>query len=130
MLRIILPALLLCSSVLAQTVPARQFLLRIEPVRKDFTLQTMSEEERPILDQHVAYLNSFFTAGTMTLAGQAFDPKGLFGIIIVNAADAQAATDILNGDPAVKSKFFRGEVIPFRTVFLRTCAAAAPPAAK
>ena len=129
MLRTILPAILLCSSALAQTLPMRQFLLRIEPVRKDFTLQTMTEEERPVLDQHVAYLNGLFTAGKMTLAGQAFDPKGLFGIIIVNAADAQAATDILNGDPAVKSKFFRGEVIPFRVVFLRNCGAAAPPPA-
>ena len=104
----------------------RQFLLRIEPVRKDFTLQNMTEEERPVLTEHVGYLNSLYAAGTMTFAGQAFDPKGLFGIIVVKAADAEAANAILNGDPSIKSKFFRGEVIPFRAVFEKQCPAPAP----
>jgi uncharacterized protein YciI len=88
----------------------------------------MTEAERPILARHVAYPNSLLAAGTLTFAGQAFDPKGLFGIIVVKAADSDAASAILNGDPTIKNKLFRGEVIPFHTVFERRCPPAEPPA--
>jgi hypothetical protein len=32
-----------------------------------------------------------------------------------------SATALMSADPALKSKIFRGEVIPFRTVFQRAC---------
>jgi uncharacterized protein YciI len=107
--------------LLAQPAPLRQFLLRIEPMRKDFSLLNMTEEERPIIAGHVAYLTGLLGEGKLTFAGQAFDPKGLFGIIVVNAPDMDSAAAIMNADPALKSKMFRGEVIPFRTVFQRPC---------
>ncbi len=119
MSRIILTAILLCASGLAQTPPVRQFLFRIEPVRKDFTLTNITKDELPIVNQHVEYLQKLYAAGTMVLAGQAFDPKGFFGIIVVEAADTESATAIMNDDPLVKNKLFRGEAIPFRTVFER-----------
>ena len=117
---------LLCAAGAAQTPPARQFLLRLEPVRKDFTLQTMTEAERPVVGEHVAYLTGLLAKGTLTFAGQAFDPKGFWGIVVVNAPDLEAAKAILNGDPVIKSKLFAGEAIPFRTVFER---GSPPPAA-
>ena len=54
---------LLCAAGAAQTPPARQFLLRLEPVRKDFTLQTMTEAERPVVGEHVAYLTGLLAKG-------------------------------------------------------------------
>jgi uncharacterized protein YciI len=125
MLRTILMALLLGSAALAQTAPSHQYLLRIEPLRKDFTLQNVTEAERQILAQHGAYLHGLFAKGTLTFAGQAFDPKGLFGIIIVTAPDAETAAAILNADPTIVNNVFRGDVIPFRTVFERGVPAAA-----
>ena len=67
---------------------------------------------------------SGFTKGSedkirLAYSVQAFDPKGLWGVIIVNAPDQEAATALLNGDPTIKAKVFRGEVIPFHTVFQR-----------
>jgi len=119
MRRILLFTLLLSTAALAQPAPGRQFLFRIEPVRPDFSLQNLSETERPIVAQHAAYLKSLTDEGKLILAGQAFDPKGLWGIIIVNAPDAEAANAIFEADPAIKSKLFRGVVIPFRVVFTR-----------
>lgn len=119
MLRTLVLSILLSVSALAQSVPVRQFLLRIEPARREFTLQNMTEEERRIVGEHVAYLQSLLAEGKLTFAGQVLDPKGLWGIIIVNAPDMDAATALLNGDPTVKTKLFRGEAIPFRTVFER-----------
>jgi uncharacterized protein YciI len=120
MLRTLLLAILMSASALAQPAPVvRQFLLRIEPVRKDFTLQNMNDDERRITGEHFAYLKSLFDQGRLAFAGQVLDPKGLWGIIVVNAPDQEAATALLNSDPTMKSKIFRGEVIPFRTVFER-----------
>jgi len=119
MRRTLLLTLLVAASLLAQPAQNRQFLLRYEPVRADFTLQNMTEAEQPILEQHGAYLKSLTDQGKITLAGQAFDPKGLWGLAIVTAPNAEAANAMLQGDPAIKAKVFRGAVIPFRVVFTR-----------
>jgi uncharacterized protein YciI len=103
----------------AQPAPLRQFLLRIEPVRAGFTLQNMTEEEQKAAVAHLAYLKGLFAEGKLTVAGQAFDPKGFFGLIVVNAPDIESATALLRGDPFVKANLFRGDVIPFRTALER-----------
>lgn len=119
MLRTFAAAVLLSFSALAQPAPVSQFLLRLEPVRSDLTPQNMTDDERRIGGQHFAYLQSLLADGKLTFAGQAFDPKGFWGIVIVNAADADTARTILNSDPAIKGKLLRGDVIPFRTVLER-----------
>ncbi|MGJ5817144.1 YciI family protein [Paludibaculum fermentans] len=113
----------LCAGLFAQAPPARQFLLQIEPVRPDFAINNVTAEEMPVLQAHGAYLHELLAAGKLITAGQAFQPKRLFGIIVVEAPDAAAAQAILDADPAVKNKVFRGEVIPYRTVVQRQPAA-------
>jgi len=56
MRRFLLLAIFLSSFALAQPVPVRQYLLRLEPVRKDFTLQNLSESERRVVGEHLAHL--------------------------------------------------------------------------
>ncbi len=115
MMRSLLLTVTLCAAALAQSAPpARQFLLKYEPVRKDFTLQNMTESETPVINQHALYLNELLGKGVLTFAGQVFDPKGLWGLVVVNAPDVETATQIMNGDPAIKGKLFRGEALPFR----------------
>ena len=122
MLRACFLIIVTAVSALAQTAqqaPVRQFLLRIEPVRAGFTLQNMTEEEQKTAGAHLAYLKGLFAEGKLTLAGQAFDPKGFFGIIVVNAPDLESASRLLHGDPFVKGNLFRGDVVPFRSVLER-----------
>jgi uncharacterized protein YciI len=119
MLRILVVAALTAVSALPQAAPPQQFLLRIAPVRQDLTLQNLTAEERQLGAEHFAYLKGLFADGKIAFAGQVLDPKGLWGIIVVNAPDAEAAMALLNGDPSVKAKMFRGEAIPFRTVLQR-----------
>jgi uncharacterized protein YciI len=120
MLRLLTLTALMSSAALAQTAPMRQFLFRLEPVRADFTLQNMTDAERPVVAEHAAHLKSLLDQGTLIMAGQAFDPKGFWGIVIVNAPDQEAATTLMNQDPAIKSKIFRGVAVPFRIVFAAT----------
>lgn len=119
MRNLILLATLFSGGALAQSPATGQFLLRIEPNRAGFTLQNMTPDESRLAAQHVQYLKSLLDSGKMTLAAQAFDPKGLWGIVIVNAPDRETATALLEADPMVKAKMFRGEVIPLRVVFER-----------
>lgn len=123
MLRILAAAVLVSLSALAQPATISQFLLRLEPVRNDFP-QNMTDEERRLGGQHFAYLQSLLAEGKLTFAGQALDPKGFWGFAIINASGAEAAQAILNGDPGIKGKLMRGEVIPFRTVLERRAEAA------
>ena len=122
MLRAIFLVMVMTVPAMAQTAsqaPDRQFLLRIEPVRAGFALQNMTEEEQKAAVAHLAYLKGLLAEGKLSLAGQAFDPKGFFGIIVVNAPDLEAASRLLHGDPFVKGNLFRGDVVPFRSVLER-----------
>jgi uncharacterized protein YciI len=125
MRRLILLVALFSGAAIAQPAATGQFLLRIEPTRTGFTLQNMTPEEARLASQHVQYLKSLLDSGKMTLAAQAFDPKGLWGIIIVNAPDSESARALLDADPMVKAKTFRGEAIPLRVVFQKVAETAA-----
>jgi uncharacterized protein YciI len=116
MRRLTLLIALFSGAAIAQPSATGQFLLRIEPTRTGFTLQNMSTEEARLAGQHVQYLKSLLDAGKLSLAAQAFDPKGFWGIVIVNAPDREAALALLNADPMVKGNTFRGEAIPLRIV--------------
>jgi hypothetical protein len=111
----LLPALF-SAAAFAQPAATGQFLLRLEPTRPGFTLQNMTPEEGRLAGQHLQYLNSLVESGKLTLAAQVFDPKGLWGIVIVNAPDQETARALLAGDPGVKGNMFRGEALPVRVV--------------
>jgi uncharacterized protein YciI len=76
----------------------------------------MSAEETRLATKHVQHLKSLLDSGKLSLAAQVFDPKGFWGIVIVNAPDSQTARALLDGDPMVKANMFRGEAIPLRVV--------------
>jgi uncharacterized protein len=122
MRRFLLLLTLISGAAFAQAPAASQFVLRIQPVRADFTLQNMTADEARIATQHAQYLKSLLDSGKLRMAGQALDPKGLWGVIIVDAPDKQSAEALLNADPSIQGKLFRGEVVPFRTVFERPAA--------
>ena len=102
---------------LAEAPATGQFLLRIEPLRTGFTLQNMTPEEARLAGQHVQYLKSILDSGKLSLAAQVFDPNAFWGMVIVNAPDRETARALLDADPMVKGKMFRGEVLPLRVVF-------------
>ena len=116
----------LYSGVALAQSASGQFLLRIEPAREGFTLQSMTAEERRVAPEHLKYLMSLADGGKLSLAAQVFDPKGLWGIVIVNAPDREAAAALLAADPLVKAKLFRGEVLPVRVVLEKPAEAAKP----
>jgi uncharacterized protein YciI len=126
MLKSLLATIILACCAFAQAPPARQFLLRIEVTRQDYRRDNATEDEKLAARGHWLHLLKLHSEGKLTYAGQVFDPKGLWGIIVVNAPDAETAKALLDADPGIKAGFFRGEVLPFRTVLDHRPTPAAP----
>ncbi len=86
--------------------PVPQFILRLEPVRKDFAIQNMTDEERRIGMEHMRYLKRLQSEGKLSFAGQVWDAKGFWGIAVLNVADAQTAAAVIEADPAYSRSCF------------------------
>ena len=117
MRRLIALLFLTATLSLAQPAAVRQFLVRMNVVRKDLTLQNLTDEEKATLTKHGTYLKKLQDEGKLLIGTQVFDPKGLWALLIVNVPNAEAATELMKGDPAYQAKIFTGEVAPCRTVF-------------
>jgi len=116
---------LMSISALAQPAPTRQFLIRLDPVRLDFSMQNITDAERPVILQHAAYMKSLVDQSQLVMAGHVAEAGGMWGLVIINAPDADSAAAMLDADPLVKAKLFRGVVLPFRTMM-----SARPPQAR
>jgi uncharacterized protein YciI len=119
LIRSIFCVVLLCSALPAQQPPAKYFLIRIELAREGATLQTLTDDEKRIGGEHFGYLQKLHAEGTIVVAGQALDPKALYGIMVVKAGSQAEAESIMNGDPGVKQNLFRGTAVPFNLVLER-----------
>jgi len=74
----------------------------------------MSEEERYIMQQHVAYWAPYVQDGTVIVLGPVMDPKGGYGIADVNVKNEEELNSIIDKDPANGLNSY--EVFPMRAV--------------
>ncbi len=75
------------------------FFLNLNPPRSTFAID-MSEEERNIMQQHVAYWSPYVNNGVAIVLGPVIDPKGVYGIAIVEVESEEQLKEIIAGDPA------------------------------
>lgn len=104
----------------------------LHPARPGF-LEKPTEEEIRILRTHAAYIKRMADEGRVLLAGPCDNPtlypqnseKALPlelptpGIVVFEAADADEARRIMEGDPAVRADVFRARVNLFHLAFSR-----------
>ena len=76
------------------------FFCRLIPPRSDF-MQTMSDAERAIMQQHVGYWSGKVATGNAIAFGPVADPKGGYGIGIMRAENLEAMHALRDADPAV-----------------------------
>lgn len=77
----------------------KYFALKLIPSRPDFA-QTMTDEERAIMQQHVAYWRDFMNQGKVIAFGPVLDPKSVYGLGIVAVAEEEEVKALIAGDPA------------------------------
>ena len=77
----------------------KYFMLRLNPCRPDFA-QTMTDAERAIMQQHIAYWKKYLDNGVMLIFGPVLDPKGVYGLGIVAVDDESNVKGLIENDPA------------------------------
>jgi uncharacterized protein len=93
-----------------------QFFMRLVPPRPTFA-NDMTPQEQALMEQHAAYWAEQFKTGKVLILGPVLDPKGAFGIFVVECSEAEARA-MADGDPTVKVGLNKIEIAPMH-VFLR-----------
>ena len=91
----------------------KHFMLKLLPRRPNFA-QTMTDEERKIVQQHIAYWKDHMRKGVMLVFGPVYDPKGTYGIGIVAVDSEEEISGLMENDPA--SKIHNYEYYPMNAV--------------
>jgi hypothetical protein len=78
------------------------FLYKLIPPRPTFP-GDMTEDEGAIMQEHFGYWGSLIKAQQAVAYGPVMDPKGSYGIAVIEVEDEAAATGIAENDPAIVS---------------------------
>jgi uncharacterized protein YciI len=79
----------------------KYFALKLNPNRPDFA-QTMTEQERDIMQQHISYWKEYMEQGIMLIFGPVLDPKGAYGLGIIAVDSEEQVNRLIDNDPASK----------------------------
>jgi hypothetical protein len=77
----------------------KNFFLKLNPPRASF-MKDMTEQERDIMQKHVAYWAPYVQSGLVIVLGPVMDPKGGYGVAVVAVDDEQELDAIITNDPA------------------------------
>jgi uncharacterized protein len=95
----------------------KYFFLKLNPPRRSFTID-MTDEERAVMQKHVAYWEPFVNDGTVIVLGPVADPAGGYGIAIIGVDNENQLDELLKEDPANGLGSY--EVYPMRAVTKKT----------
>lgn len=77
----------------------KYFVLHLLPNRPDFA-QTMTEEERAIMNEHIAYWTVLMNQGKVLAFGPVLDPAEIYGLGIIAVENEEEVKTFIAGDPA------------------------------
>ncbi len=95
----------------------KNFFVTLTPPRVTF-VSDMTAEERNIMNQHVTYWHSLLDKGIAIAFGPVMDPKGAFGMAVVEVQNEQQLHEIIAGDPANGLQKFTA--FPMRAVYKKS----------
>lgn len=91
------------------------FLVTATPKRENFRENT-TEEEKTIISQHLDYVNQMVAAEKILFTGSCLD--GAMGLIVYKTESYEAAVELFEKDPLVKSEIMNTEIHPFKTLHI------------
>jgi uncharacterized protein YciI len=94
-----------------------EWVFFMHPDRDNFAA-TMTDAERSAFDAHGAWLRQLMADGLLILSGPCGGRVNT-GIMIFEAADEQAATQIIAEEPVTRGGHMRGDLRPYRVGLLR-----------
>jgi uncharacterized protein YciI len=78
------------------------FLYKLIPPRPTFPGE-MSEGEAAIMQEHFGYWSKLISERQVVAYGPVMDPKGTYGVGILEVDDDETAARIAENDPAIRS---------------------------
>ena len=97
----------------------KYFVVRLLPPRPSFPFD-MTDDERGIMQQHVAYWTERLREGMAVAFGPGADPNGAWGLGVVECDAAEQIEALEANDPAIKAGIgFRYEVLPMPQAVVR-----------
>jgi uncharacterized protein YciI len=96
---------------------SKQFLYKLIAPRPTF-VQDMTEEEKKVMQEHVTYWKDLIDRRIAIVFGLVLDPKGPWGVGVVEVTDEPDARILGENDPAVKAGFMF-EVYPMPGAVVR-----------
>lgn len=97
-----------------------QYLYLIRPARPEMLSEGTTPREEAIIDEHFNYLKALTEQGVVILVGRTQNnDETTFGIVIFEAKSIEAASRIMNDDPAVKNGIMVATLFPYRIALLR-----------
>ncbi|MGA2218642.1 MAG: YciI family protein [Terracidiphilus sp.] len=97
--------------------PKKAWFLRLIPPRPTFD-KDLNEHEQKLMTEHFLYWKGLFGQGICVFGGPVFDPRGVFGVVVVENANEDELREIADGDPSVKAGLNRWEIAEMRITFL------------
>ena len=76
----------------------KNYFLKLNPPRLSF-MTDMNEEERSVMQKHVAYWAPYINDGTVIVLGPVMDPKGGYGIAILRVDSDEQLFELMANDP-------------------------------
>jgi uncharacterized protein YciI len=89
------------------------FLLKLVPPRPTFA-KDMNDDEKNLMQQHAKYFEQLQERGVALAYGPVLDPRGSWGMAILEVENENEAKEILNSDPTVKAALNTFEIYPMR----------------
>jgi uncharacterized protein len=90
------------------------FFCKLIAPRPTFAMD-MTDDEKALMQQHVAYWTGMLGQGTALVFGPVMDPKGAYGMGIIEVADETEAKQRADADPVMKANVgFKFEIMPMR----------------
>ncbi|MFI5135534.1 MAG: YciI family protein [Chitinophagales bacterium] len=77
----------------------KYFVLHLLPSRPTFAMD-MSPLEREIMQRHIVYWNDLMSKGFVLAFGPVMDPKGIYGLGIIEVDNADQVNSFISNDPA------------------------------
>ena len=91
----------------------KHFFLKLNPPRSSFMMD-MTDDERNIMQNHVAYWAPFVDDGTVIVLGPVMDPKGGYGVAVLAVDSEDQVRQLVANDPANGLNSY--EIHPMRAV--------------
>ena len=94
------------------------YFLRLSPPRPTFP-GDITDAERAVMQEHAAYWTALTERRKVVIFGPVMDPKGVFGISIVEAESEDEVRRSIAGDPVSKAGLGSYEFFPMRVGAVR-----------